>query len=1041
MDCPEENEIVDFAHGALAKSERAKVEAHIDECGSCLQLVGEIARIFAESDPPSGELSAPDFSGSEPPPSAVESFVVTEGAFSPSGATLGASSVVPEQVLPRGSKLGRYVVIDRIGAGGMGIVYAAYDPELDRKIALKVLRRASKGGDRADHRTRLVREAQAMAKLSHPNVITVHDVGTLEQQVFIAMEFIDGGTLGEWLKEPRTWREILRVFRAAGEGLQAAHAVGLVHRDFKPDNVLLDSDGRILVTDFGLARAAAGHTGRFADVGEHNSSSQALLHASLTQTGALVGTPAYMAPEQLLGRSTDAHSDQFSFCVALYEALHGERPFAGKALVELVHNVSSGNIRPPPKNAAVPRWLRRAVIRGLATEPQARYPTMRALITALHRDPRRQWTRWGAITIPTVLLVAGLVGYQQVDRSRLSQCADIEAELTSSWGQPRQAEIEGAFKATSRPYAEAVFTSTKRAIDAYATVWVDLRSSVCRDRMRGQAADLTALRVACLERRKERLGAISDLFVEADGEVVEKALATLHALPDLNMCTDVGALAERETQSASAREAAQRVVEEIDAMLAEVSIAAAASQGDVVLALADRIVAASRGAAYRRGEAEGLYYRGVGLAHAGKQEPAESAFHQALSASLAAGHAEVMANASAGLVRINGTTGGSLEESERWATHGLAALDQMGGHPQSELQLFVALAAARRSGGDYAGAHEALDRGMLVLDQLTFNRKVAHAGLLSVRGTVQLSEGKLSEGKLDDALATFEEAYVEVLDIYGAQHPQVAVALDDRGSVLTEQRRYAETLELQRSALAIRKKTDSEEAVAGAHHRIAVSLMHTGELDEALEHATRAVRAFRKLSTGPSRVVSAQTHRAAVLSALQRHPEAIAQLEQTQKLATEALGAEHPDSVAVQLLLGRALVAANEHARAVSALTLSVAQLGKLRGTDPIELAQAQHLLAVALLRVGDADKAVTVATQSVATFIAHAQLDAAAGARFVLAQALHSASPANSARAVELATQTLRYYQSKRQSKRQAGLAAEVSAWLAAQQQPAGSG
>ena len=216
----------------------------------------------------------------------------------------GAAAEVSEE-LARGDLVGRYTVLARLGAGGMGVVHAAYDPELDRKVALKVLRRGALGtgmssGPRNKQRDRLMREAQAMAKLSHPNVITVHDVGTFEGQVFLAMEFIDGQTLGEWFKQAnRTWKEVLAIFIAAGQGLAAAHAVGLVHRDFKPDNVLIGNDGRVLVTDFGLARPAAGKTGSFSAVGEIPS--QQVLTASLTQTGALVGTPAYMAPEQLAG--------------------------------------------------------------------------------------------------------------------------------------------------------------------------------------------------------------------------------------------------------------------------------------------------------------------------------------------------------------------------------------------------------------------------------------------------------------------------------------------------------------------------------------------------------------------------------------------------------------------------------------------------------------------------------------------------------------------------------------------------------------------
>ncbi|MCA9687455.1 MAG: serine/threonine protein kinase, partial [Myxococcales bacterium] len=238
-------------------------------------------------------------------------------------------------------RIGRYLVLDRLGAGGMGVVYAAYDPDLDRKLALKLLHE----GDRRSERTRvrLLREAQALARVSHPNVIQVYDVGTFEDRIYIAMEFVDGLSLREWLSaENRDLRAILATFSQAGHGLAAAHQKGLVHRDFKPDNVLVARDGRVVVLDFGIAHAIgdleneherSGITeARLSETrsGERSSSLQGTgplaLHAELTRAGALIGTPAYMAPEQFDSRDTDARSDQFSFCVTLWEALHGERP-------------------------------------------------------------------------------------------------------------------------------------------------------------------------------------------------------------------------------------------------------------------------------------------------------------------------------------------------------------------------------------------------------------------------------------------------------------------------------------------------------------------------------------------------------------------------------------------------------------------------------------------------------------------------------------------------------------------------------------------
>ena len=257
-------------------------------------------------------------------------------------------------------------MLEVLGAGGMGVVYGAFDPELQRKVALKLVRAELTD---AELRARLWREAQAMARIRHPNVITVFDVGTWNGQIFVAMEVIDGWTLSSWqAARSRSVDEILRVFAAGGRGLAAAHAVGLVHRDFKPDNVLIGGDGRVCVTDFGLARAVA-----MPSEIEEPSSPDATVEGELTRQGAVVGTPAYMAPEQMRGTAPDGRADQFSFCVALFEALYGVRPFPGKSLGELERAIFDGD-RLRPRRKGVPASVRRALARGLSYAPTDRFP-------------------------------------------------------------------------------------------------------------------------------------------------------------------------------------------------------------------------------------------------------------------------------------------------------------------------------------------------------------------------------------------------------------------------------------------------------------------------------------------------------------------------------------------------------------------------------------------------------------------------------------------------------------------------------------------
>ena len=279
-----------------------------------------------------------------------------------------------------GDRLARFEILNRLGVGGMGVVYVAHDPLLDRQVAVKVLRADAHGELRAaELEGRLLREAQAMARLSHPNVVTVHEVGIVDRQIFIVMELNDGGTMRAWLKqEARPVRERIRVFIEAGRGLAAAHAVRLVHRDFKPDNVLLSRDGRVRVVDFGLVRGPTA-----GDRPSRRPSHDVYAPMSLTMSGAVIGTPAYMAPEQHRAEVADHRSDQFSFCVALYEALYGRRPFAGETYRELVVNILDGSVLPPPDGAGVPLAVHRVIERGLASAPDDRYPGMTALLDDL----------------------------------------------------------------------------------------------------------------------------------------------------------------------------------------------------------------------------------------------------------------------------------------------------------------------------------------------------------------------------------------------------------------------------------------------------------------------------------------------------------------------------------------------------------------------------------------------------------------------------------------------------------------------------------
>jgi tetratricopeptide (TPR) repeat protein/predicted Ser/Thr protein kinase len=340
-ECPCEDDIAAFLHGRLAASCVRRLEAHVCGCPDCRRVLSAIAQAEAITD-----------------------------SVSP---TLPLDSGTADAELAIGARVGRYIVLDWLAAGSMGVVYSALDPELNRKVALKVLREDGAGRDDRSPMQDLLREAQAMAALAHPNVVRVFDVGSIDERVFLAMELVEGMTLAQWLDARRRGQgEIIAAFRAAGSGLAAAHAAGLIHRDFKPDNVLVGNDGRICVTDFGLARHAVGAPRDIAGRRAHAPGPG----AGGTRTG-LAGTPAYMAPEQVRGQRVDARADQFSFAVALHEALHGERPFAG-----------SDRMRTAPRGGRVPRRLRKVLRRALRPAPDDRFPSMTELLRALAPEPR-----------------------------------------------------------------------------------------------------------------------------------------------------------------------------------------------------------------------------------------------------------------------------------------------------------------------------------------------------------------------------------------------------------------------------------------------------------------------------------------------------------------------------------------------------------------------------------------------------------------------------------------------------------------------------
>jgi serine/threonine protein kinase len=608
--------------------------------------------------------------------------LLAAGAASPAPAARESS---PLRV---GERVERYTVLERLGSGGMGVVYAAYDPTLDRKVALKLLHTASRDSA-AQARARLKREARALAKLHHPNVVTVYEIGMVAGHVFLAMELVEGPSLAEWhgTDEARDWRRVIETYLAAGRGLAAAHAAGLVHRDFKPANVLLGSDGRVVVTDFGLARLTSGTTPlpdgasmpsntawglTLADLRSDAESTRlrapaaappaapdtpdappaspaapsaspdadadagadegdealevtwelpalagaALAIDQLTRTGMVLGTPAYMAPEQHSGEAVDARTDQFSFCVSLYESLHGMRPFAGANPDALREAIRAGRVADPPRRSAVPARVRRVLLRGLRADPDERYPRMHELLDALERAARPRARRLlvpaslAAVAVAAIAVAAVLVGGSRGTAPDAS-CA---VDLTGAWDPQVSAGVRAAL--SGRPDFEGIFGQVAAHLDAGSAAWKEARDRICaaeaEDPGAGAGAGLFHHRMGCLLDYRDQVASLTELLGAGDERASTFALSATRALPDPMRCVT---LARQSASFALPRDPARRAeVARLRADLARAITAFYTASFERAAELANEVLTGARALGDRHLEAAALYWRGQGRA-------------------------------------------------------------------------------------------------------------------------------------------------------------------------------------------------------------------------------------------------------------------------------------------------------------------------------------------------------------------------------------------------------------------------------------------
>jgi len=844
-----------------------------------------------------------------------------------------------------GQSVGRFLVVKQLGSGAMGLVLAAYDPLLDRKVALKLLHQGL-AGDSAG-RQRLLREAQAMARLSHPNVVTVFEVGTVDATVFLAMEHIDGTTLADWMTAgPRPWRAVLAHFTAAGRGLAAAHAAGVVHRDFKPDNVLVATDGRVRVGDFGLASALPGNR-----LSATTAAVAPPLEASptLTQDGSLIGTPLYMSPEQHRGAPADARSDQFSFCVALYEAMYRETPFAGDSYAAYADEVLAGRVRPPPRGADVPAWLRAVLLRGIATEPDDRYPSMDGLLDALARDPAQRRRRVAAglgVAVLAGLAVYGLVGGRGAAASGPCAASDEASRrsLAGAWDDPVRAGVARAFATSRRAGARGDLVRVERALDERTGAIVAMRRDACEaTHARGeQSAELLDRRIQCLDRRVSELRAMTGLLARADDEVIARSVEAVLALAPVDQCADAAALLAAVPPPADpalrARvDAARRKLAELDALIV-------AGKYRPALDLARAAEDETRSLGYAPVHAEAVGRLGELQLRLSDPRSALGTFERAVAASAEAHDDGMFAKAVTQLYQVTGYGNHKLAEAAALLPVARAAVARAGGGAELRALLDGAIGAVAQSAGHYQEAADAFARALESTEAALGPDDPRVGAALN-----NLGHATSSLGHYREALELYRRALAVREKALGPDHPQVANSLSSVSAMQSELADHQAALAGFERVLAIREAALGPDhlLVADALESVGTVLSDLGRYDDALARYRRAL-ALREAALGPDHVDVAGSagKLGALLHTMGRDAEAIPYQERALAIREVQLGPDHPE-IAGTLNNLALTVRRRDHARARALLRRALAIREKTVGPDHPDTASTINNLAL----------------------------------------------------------------------------------------------
>ncbi len=836
-----------------------------------------------------------------------------------------AGAPIKAEYLARGTTVGRYVVLDVLGEGGMGVVYSAFDPELDRKVAIKLLQTmpgGSSGGDKAW----LVREAQALARLSHPNVVAVHDVGTLAgDRVFVAMELVDGETLRDWLKEkPRGWREVVPLMLAAGAGLAAAHRAELVHRDFKPDNVIVGKDGRVRVMDFGLARLHrdGDHipTRRDSDL---SIESRSPLSEKLTIAGTVVGTPAYMAPEIYTGEPADARTDQFAFGVALYEALYRARPYERK---DLMPPVSAPKPKTPPE-IGVPAQIQRVVMRAISIDRTQRYASMDELLTELAVDPTARRRRIVGGTAIIALAGLALGGVYTMKRGRTSHlCTGAEARLDGVWDDHARQTTKAAFEATKKPFASQSYAGLARALDRYTGEWTHTVTDSCEaTRIRGeQSEDVMSLRDECLSLRLDELRAMVPLLETAEGSVVDKGDKVVQELEPVAKCNNVIALREPNRPPPELRPQILALEQKLAAAKAQViagrylpALVATKTTGDEAAKLGFEPIVA-----------DALLARGAALTATGNNQGASDAFSDATWAAVRSKRDDVASVASLMTAKLTADLG-NPDKARVWLALSRATSSRAGVDHTVEIHRLEIEGMVDAAAGDLNAAVASHEKA-LAAAMATYSP----SDPLVATDEQLLATTFTKIGAFGKAMPHYEHALTLLEASLGPDHPDVGMLLSNLGVCYRHLHEAKKSRAAFDRALALRERTygKSSPMLIATLDNMAELLAQEGDFDGSIATFDRAMT-IAAVVPGKAHAMyhGLATDRAEVLIDIKRYPDARAALDELMDLETSSHSATLPQTQAV-----RAKLALAEHAWADAAnfAQLSITGYETLGGKD-----------------------------------------------------------------------------------------------------------